>query len=329
MLKKLCEMSFPSGSVNNSDIREIISSVCDDVYKDRFENIVGIRKGTSGKKILLDAHCDEIALVISEICENGSLKFQTAGGIDPRMLSCSEVTVHGKRDIYGVIGAKPPHLLSGDEAAVKSSDLTIDVGMKNPGSIVSVGDFATFKPNFGEMKGGYVCSKSLDNRAGLLTVINAVSKIVNCPHDIIILASSGEELGCTGASGALYELNPDMAVVVDVTFGKSLDSKSDSCFELGSGAALCTGPNISRSLFDSLCSAAEEYNIPYEVEVEGGDAGTNAGVIQLSNEGVATCMVSVPLRYMHTANEIVKLSDIEAASSLIARICERGGGILD
>lgn len=329
MLKKLCEMSFPAGSVNHLELAELLSTHCDEIYKDRFENIVAIRKGTSGKKILIDAHCDEIALVISEIMENGALKFQTAGGIDPRVLPCSEVTVHGKRDIYGIIGAKPPHLLSGDEKAIGISDLTIDVGMKNPGELVSVGDFATFKPNFRYMEGGFACSKSLDNRAGLCAVINSLSKIKTCPHDIIVLASAAEELGCVGASGAAFDLMPDMAIVVDVTFGISEDIKTDSCFNLGSGAALCTGPNICKSLLDTAVKIAEEDNIPYEIEVEGGDAGTNAGVIQLSNEGVATCMVSIPLRYMHTPNEVVKLSDIDAAATLIARLCEEGGGILD
>lgn len=329
MLKKLCMQAFPSRGANSLETG--LSEVCDEVMRDRFNNIIGRKYGTSGKKILIDAHCDEIALVISEITENGMLKFQTAGGIDPKILPCSEVTVHGKRAVYGIIGAKPPHLLSASEAekAMKISDLTIDTGLKNPGEVVSIGDFATFRPNFRVMEGGFVCSKSLDNRAGLWAAVNAVSALKNCPHEITVLASSGEELGCVGASGALCDISPDMAIVVDVTFGASHALHTDECFELGSGAAVCTGPNISKRLFDNVCEAARLENIPFEIEVESGDAGTNAGVIQLSGEGVPTCMISIPLRYMHTECEVVKLSDLDAAASLIAKVCEIGGGILD
>ena len=147
-----------------------------------------------------------------------------------------------------------------------------------------------------------VMSKSLDNRAGLYAAILAVEKLKNCPHDVILLASAGEELGCVGARGA--DINPDMAIVLDVTFGQSENEKSDHSFPLGSGAALCTGPNICKRLFDGIVNIAKRENIPFEIEVEGGDAGTNAGVIQLSGEGVATAMISIPIRYMHTPFEI-------------------------
>lgn len=329
MLEKLCEQAFPSRGGNTLETG--LSELCDEVTRDRFCNIIGRKRGTSGKKILIDAHCDEIALVVSEITESGMLKLEAAGGIDPKILPCCEVVVHGRRDVYGVIGAKPPHLLAASDAdkALKISDISVDTGLKNPGEVVSVGDFATFRPNFRKMAGGCVCSKSLDNRAGCEAVLGALEKTEGCPHEIIVLFSSGEELGCVGASGALCDVSPDLAIVVDVTFGSSHNLCTDECFPLGSGAAVCTGPNISRRLFDSVCKTAENNGIPYEIEVESGDPGTNAGVIRLSNEGVPTCMISIPLRYMHTPHEVAKLSDIEAAAELIARVCENGGGILD
>ena len=326
MLSELCKTAFPSGGVN--PFEPLLCGLFDSVRRDEFQNIIAVKRGTSGKKILIDAHADEIALMVSGFTAGGALKFQTVGGIDQRILPGSEVIVHGRRDIYGIIGAKPPHVLTPEdrEKAVSLSDLTIDVGLKNPEEVISIGDFVTFRPNFTEMEGGFVMSKSLDNRAGLYAAISAVEKLKNCPHDVILLASSGEELGCVGARGA--DINPDMAIVLDVTFGQSENEKSDQSFPLGSGAALCTGPNICKRLFDGIVNIANRENIPFEIEVEGGDAGTNAGVIQLRNFGVATAMISIPIRYMHTPFEVAKRSDIELCATLLARVLEEGGGIL-
>ena len=248
----------------------------------------------------------------------------SAGGIDPRILPGAEVTVHGKCELYGIIGAKPPHLLSEDDrkAAIKMKDLAIDVGYRNPSELVSVGDFVTFRPNFSNLAGDYVSSKALDNRAGVMAVLMAMNELSDCPHTVQVMLSTGEERGCVGASGGMFDISPDMAIVVDVTFGISPGCDEDCCFELGSGGAVCTGPNICKALFDKIVKTAEENNIPYQIEVEGGDAGTNAGVIQLSNEGVATAMISIPIRYMHTPVEVVKRSDIENVSRLIAEVCK-------
>ncbi len=330
MPEKLCRQSYVAGMNKELDITGRLKKICHEVYKDRFDNIIGIKKGTSGKKILLDAHMDEIGLVVSGITEAGTLEFISAGGIDPRILPCAEVIVHGKKDLFGIIGAKPPHLLAEDDmkAAVKMKDLTIDVGFSDPSEYVSIGDFVSFKDNFSNLSEDYITSKALDNRCGLEAVISAVESIDDCPHDIIILASTAEERGRSGAAGALCELKPDLAVVVDVTFGMSPGCDEDCCFPLGSGVAVCTGPDICRRLFDGIMQIAEEENIPYSIEVEGGDAGTNAGVIQLANEGVATAMISIPIRYMHTPVEVAKRSDIEYASKLISAVCVKGGNIL-
>ena len=326
MLSKLCTAAFPSGS--DRVLNPPLEGLFDEVWRDEFQNIIALKRGTSGKKILIDAHGDEIALMVSGFTGSGALKFQTAGGIDARILPGSEVIVHGRRDVFGIIGAKPPHVLSEEERerSVKPSDLTIDVGLKNPQEVISIGDFVTFRPNFTEMEGDFVMSKSLDNRAGLYAAISAVKRMKNCPHDVYLLVSAGEELGCVGARGA--DINPDFAIVVDVTFGQSENEKNEHSFPLGSGAALCTGPNICKRLFDGIVNIAKRENIPFEIEVEGGDAGTNAGVIQLSGEGVATAMISIPIRYMHTPFEVAKMTDIDLCATLLARVCEEGGGIL-
>ena len=324
MLETLCNQAFMAGFEGNHVVKEMLERVCDEVYSDRFGNIIGKKHGTSGMKILLDAHMDEIGLVVSGITDAGTLEFVSAGGIDPRILPGAEVTVHGKCELYGIIGAKPPHLLSEDDrkAAIKMKDLAIDVGYRNPSELVSVGDFVTFRPNCSNLAGDYVSSKALDNRAGVMAVLMAMKELSDCPHTVQVMLSTGEERGCVGASGGMFDLSADIAIVVDVTFGISPGCDEDCCFELGSGAAVCTGPNICKSLFDKIVKTAEENNIPYQIEVEGGDAGTNAGVIQLSNEGIATAMISIPIRYMHTPVEVVKRSDIENVSRLIAEVCK-------
>ena len=323
MPEKLCRQAYLSGLDRDLDIMNRLNEVCDKVYKDKYGNIIGIKTKTGGKRILLDAHMDEIGLVVSGIKDDGTLEFISAGGVDPRILPCAQVIVHGKKDIPGVIGAKPPHLLSDDDMkkAVKMADLSIDVGYSDPSEIVSVGDFVTFKPNFSELSEDYITSKSLDNRCSLEAVISAVESLKDCPNEIIILASSGEERGCVGALGAMNELSADIAIVTDVTFGASPGCDEDCTFPLGSGVALCTGPNICITLFEKIVDIAKNNNIPYSVEVEGGDAGTNAGVIQISGEGIATAMISIPIRYMHTPVEVAKRSDIEYASKLIAEVC--------
>lgn len=321
MLEALCSQPMMAGLGVNSFFEDELKKVCDKVYEDRFGNIIGVKNGTSGKTVLLDAHVDEIGLVVSEITECGTLKFVAAGGIDARILPCSEVIVHGKRELYGIIGAKPPHLLKDSaKTALKISDLAIDVGLDNPEEYVSPGDFVTFCPNFSNLAEDYASSKSLDNRAGVMAVLMAVKELSDCPYTVYVMLSTGEERGCVGAAGGMYDISCDLAIVVDVTFGISPGCDQDCCFELGSGAAVCTGPNIHKPLFDKIVKTAEKCKIPYTIEVEGGDAGTNAGVIQLSNGGIATAMISIPIRYMHTPVEVVKMSDIENAARLIAEV---------
>ncbi len=329
-LKKLCGMSFVSGGCTSDLIGDMLKTVCDEVYKDKFQNTIGIKKGTSGRRILLDAHVDEIGFAITEITKSGALKFRPVGGIDPRVLPGCEVTICGHHNLFGVIGAKPPHLLSEEERgeAVKMETLTIDAGFENPSDLISVGDFVSFRENFRELPKGFICSKALDNRMGFETVLTAMEKLSYCPHEIVVLASSGEELGCVGASGALWDLKVDCAIVVDVTFGKAPDTPEEGTFPLGSGPALCTGPNINRTMFQFLKNTAEQNKIPYTIEVAGGDAGTNAGVIQLSNEGLPVAMVSIPIRYMHTPSELGCISDMENSARLIELAVREGCGVL-
>ncbi len=324
LLQRLCGTCSVAGHGEETaeEICRLVAPFCDSAHVDSFGNVIGVRYGTSGKTVLLDAHMDEIGLQVKEIREDGGLEVIAVGGVDPRILPCSEVVVHGKRPLYGVIGAKPPHLLgSGEEKkALSLSHMTVDVGMKHPEEVVRIGDPVTFLPVFRELGQGRISSKGLDNKCGVAIALYAMQQLKNCPHTIVFLASTAEELGCLGAAAAVRQFVPDLAIVTDVTFGMTPDEEESLCFPLGSGAALCTGANIYPVCFKHALETAKKCRIPYTVEVEGGDSGTNAGVIQLSGKGVPCLLISVPLRYMHTMVETVELSDMEAAARLMIEL---------
>lgn len=324
LLRNLCGSCSVAGHGSEAAelIKKMVSPLCDTTEIDDFGNVTGIRYGTSGKTILLDAHMDEIGLQIKEIRSDGGLAFIPVGGIDSRILPCSEVVVHGTKQLYGVIGAKPPHLLKmGEEKEeLKLSDLVIDVGMQHPEQFVRIGDAVTFLPVFRELAQNRVSCKGLDNKCGVAIMLYAMQSLQSTPHTVIFLASTAEELGCLGAAAVMEQYCVDLAIVTDVTFGLTPDEEEALCFPLGSGVAICTGPNIHPDWFSRAVALAEKNRIPYTIEVEGGDTGTNAGVIQLSGHGVPTLLASVPLRYMHTMAETIQLSDMEAAANLIAAL---------
>lgn len=324
LLKELTASCSVTGHNNTAAklIRDTVLPFCDETEIDCFGNVIGIKYGTSGKTVLLDAHYDEIGLQIKSINPNGSLAFVPVGGIDPDILPCSEVVVHGKKELYGVIGAKPPHLLKENNVKrnLKFSDLTIDVGMKHPEEYVRIGDVATFLPVFREMEGDRICCKGLDNKSGVAIMIYVMQSLRQCPHTLIFSATTGEEIGCLGIASLSERYSVDLAIVTDVTFGVSPGEEESLCFPLGSGAAICTGPCIDSFWFEQAKLTAERYHIPYTVEVEGRTTGTNTDVIQLSGLGVPSLLISVPLRYMHSASEVVSFSDMKETAALISKI---------
>ncbi len=333
MKQLLKQLSVPCSVTGHNQkmaklIRDLVLPFCDTTEIDDFGNVVGIKYGTSGKTVLLDAHMDEIGLQVKEIREDGSLSFVTIGGIDPRILPCSEVIVHGKKELYGVIGAKPPHLLKEEDkkGELRVADMTIDVGMKHPKTFVRVGDAVSFYPVFRKLGNDLISCKGLDNKCGVAIMLYVMQSLNNCPHTLIFSATTAEEMGCLGAAAVMERHHVDLAIVTDVTFGMAPGEEEGLCFPLGSGAAICTGPCIHPKWFEKACNIAERNRIPYTVEVEGGVTGTNTDVIQLSNFGIPSLLVSVPLRYMHTMTETLRFADMEAASRLISLLA--GGDLV-
>lgn len=325
LLRELSDTDAVSGSETpvSDIIKKYLSPFADDIYSDVLGNIIAVKRSgiENAKSIMIEAHTDEIGLMVRDIDENGFILFTNIGGVDTRTLPSAEVTVHGKKDIWGVIGAKPPHLQSAEESkkSLKIQDLSIDTCLpaEEVKEYISVGDSITVNSAFSEL-GALVCGKSLDDRAGAAAVCDVFSRLdrIKLPLDVYAVFAVQEEVGSRGAKTSAYALKPDMAIVIDVTHGLTPDNQEEG-FKLGSGVAAAKGPNIDPALFDRVMDTAKKYNIKTELEIEGGDTGTDAWITQTAAGGIPTVLLSIPLRYMHTGVETIDMSDVQALSNLI------------
>ncbi|OPZ90168.1 MAG: putative aminopeptidase YsdC [Firmicutes bacterium ADurb.Bin419] len=329
VLKDLSSFTGVSGREEGISfyIAGLFKKYCDSVETDKFYNVIGYKKGSSesGKKVMIMAHHDEIGLMVKSIDKNGFIKFTNMGGVDSKILLAQEVIIHGKKELYGVIGAKPPHLLKPEEEkkSVKMDDLYIDTGhsRESISQFVSIGDIITLKTYPFELKNNKLSSKCFDNRAGVAVLLDIMERLSKLKHydDVIFVATSQEELGLSGAKIAAYNINPDLAIVVDACHGDIPDAPKDETYPLGKGPAIAIGPNLHRLNTKKLIDLAKEENIPYQVDVEPGNTGTEAWATQVSRAGIPTLLVSVPLKYMHTTVETIHVNDIKNSGKLIAK----------
>ncbi|KHO60949.1 aminopeptidase [Thermoanaerobacter sp. YS13] len=325
LLKKLSESYGVSGHERGiyDLLKKEFEPISDEVKEDNFGNLIFKKKGTKGKyKVMLSAHLDEIGLMVKDIDEKGFIKFTTVGGVDQRTLPSQEVIVHGKKDLLGVIGSKPPHLLSSEdmEKAIKIEDMYVDVGLpkKEVEELVKIGDIITIKRDFRELLNDYVSGKALDDRAGIVVMavcLDELKKLYHY-HDVYAVATLQEEVGVRGATTSAYNVEPDIAIAIDVTHGKARGVSLE--IELGKGPAIGKGPNMHPAVYKGLVETAKNYNINYQVEPLPGPSGTDAWAIQVSREGVPTGLVSIPLRYMHTSVETANMKDVISSGKLLA-----------
>lgn len=326
LIKELSDLRGISGfEYRISDkIAEYFRPYADEVTTDTLGNVIAVKRcgKENAKKIMIEAHCDEIGLMVRDIDDRGFVTMAMVGGIDARILPSSEVVIHGKKDVPGVIGAKPPHLQEAGEAkkASKLTDMAIDTGMNadEVKKYVSVGDSITLAQSVGELGGGQFSGKTLDDRAGVAALITTMKNLMKIKTDVDVYAVAAvqEEVGLRGAKTAAYSINPDLAIAVDVCHGITPDN-SDNAFETGSGAVISIGPNIHPKLQKRLSETAEKYHVKTELDVDGGDTGTDAWAIQVSRCGVPTALLSIPLKYMHTSVETLSVSDVSAVSELL------------
>lgn len=299
--------------------------IADETYNDRFGNFYAVKHGEVGKyRIMLAAHMDEIGLMVKEIDARGFLRFTSIGGVDARTLLSQEVIIHGRKDVLGVISTVPPHLLhDGEDGKVmKMEEMGIDVGLSEVQirEIIQVGDTISVRRSLHELLNSTVSGKALDDRAGVVALAVCLEELTRLrhAHEVIAVATVQEEVGIRGAITSAYSLNPDLAIAIDVTHASTPDTKGQVNLDLGKGPAIALGPNIHPSIFHHLTEAAKNARLPHQIEPIPGISGTDAWAIQVTQAGIPTGLLSVPLRYMHTSVETLDVEDVIHTGKLMA-----------
>ncbi len=306
---------------------EKLKNYCFDARVTKTNCVMGtiLSKNADAPTVLIEAHLDRIGLIVSAVDENGFVSFKTLGGVDERILPACEVTILGKKEVFGIIGAKPPHLMAKAEEkeGLKIEDMLIDTGLGADASeLISVGDPIMLKGDLCALMNDRISSPALDNRLSMAAVFAVLEQLKGkeLPYNICVTFASGEEQGLQGAYTITGQCQPDLAIVVDVTYGETPDACGSDTFPLGSGVAICRGPNVHYEMTKHVMKIAKEKGIPYEIEVAPRSTGTNAWAIQTSGNGVPCVVLSIPIRYMHTTVETVELTDAESVYELICEV---------
>ena len=309
--------------------RSYLKTFCDKVDTDFMGNTIGVLNPDAPLRVMLSGHYDEIGFQITYITEDGMLYFRPNGGIDKLNVPASEVEIRTANGIvHGVIGKKPIHLLSDAERekAVKLEDMWIDIGAESRAeaeAMVAIGDPVGLRRNVRFMGKNRVMSKALDDRIGALVVAETMRKLSERKINVAVygVGSVQEELGCRGAIAATYSINPAVGFGIDVGFASDLPDISKKKFgdvKLGSGPMVARSADVNEVLRRRMLQVAGEKNIPYqEVAAHRASGGTDTALMQLSRGGVATALISIPNRYMHSPVEMCDLRDVDAAVDLL------------
>ena len=328
-LDKLCQIDAVSG-----DERNLANYLCKygnelgcDSRIDDFNNVIVTIDNGSDFTVMLDAHIDQIGLIVKDIDSDGFISFIAAGGVDTGVLPAAEVVVHGKMDLFGVVTTRPLSMM-GNGNNKKTDNFRIDCGLSADKirDIVKVGDTVSFVGDYIHLKNDYIASKSLDNRVGVFVVAECLKRLTGkkIPYNVVGLFSSGEENGCVPAGLAAEHIKPDYAVIVDVTFGMTPTTNEEDSFKTGEGITVAVGPSLDRKLSDAFIGFCDKNKIPYSKEICNRNPGTNSWSIQVAGDGTKCLLVSVPIKYMHSTVETVNIKDIQTAVDAICLYLEGG-----
>jgi endoglucanase len=282
------------------------------------------------RRLLVMGHIDEIGLIVTHIDDAGYLWFREVGGWDPQILVGQRVVLDTRGgQVAGVVGKKPIHLLRDEERkkVPEIRDLHIDIGArdgKQARGLVRIGDVAVIDAQPLELPNGRLSSRALDNRLGSFVALEAarlVAEAGGSQWEVASVAAAQEETVFGGSRTSAFSLEPDAAIVVDVTHATDapgIDVKEAGKHELGSGPVIARGSTLNDAVFELLCEAGEAEKIPFTIEASGRATGTDADAVHISRGGVPTGLVSIPIRYMHSPVELVQLEDVHASAQLIA-----------
>lgn len=336
--KELVEAPSPSGFEQPAQrvIRRALDGVADELRTDVLGNVIATVNGPAGApRLMLAGHCDEIGFMVKYIDERGFLFFAPIGGVDPHLVPGQRVTVHAAAGpIAGVVGRRPIHQLETSERdkVMPFKSQFIDIGCVDRAAaqaLVAVGDPVTFAVGVERLQGSRIASRAFDDKIGAYVVAQVLREVRRRGDQRVTLigvSTVQEEIGLRGGTASVYGVRPDLGIAVEVGFASDYpdaDHKTAGEIKLGQGPILARGPNINPVLFDLLTATAREEEIPFQVMGIPRATGTDANVMQLARGGVATALVSVPLRYMHTPVEMLDLDDLQNAVRLLAALCAR------
>ncbi len=330
-------LSSPSPSGYEQPVQKLWSKYTQefaDVRTDTHGNTIGVVNPKGSPRVMFAGHCDEIGFMVRYIDDNGFLYFGTIGGFDQSIVPGRRVKIYtSKGSVNGVIGKTPVHLIKSEDRKKGSEikDLWIDIGAKNKKdaeSLISIGDPITYTYDFMEMRNGIAVARAFDDRIGsfiVAEVLRELSGSKTLTASVHSVSTVQEEIGMRGAGTSAFGIDPDVGIATDVTFATDqpgVDEKQVGDIKLGSGPVIARGPNINPRVFDLLVRIAKKMKIPYQLEGIPRATGTDANRIQITKAGVASGLVSVAVRYMHTPVETLNLGDVEKTIKLMTAFAE-------
>lgn len=313
-------------------IRKFAGEFADDVTTDWHGNVAACVNPGGTPRIMLDGHCDQIGLLVKHIDDKGYIRVSPIGGWDPQMLIGQKLQVWtADGPIPGVIARKPIHLLTDEERkkVPEIKDLWIDIGAENGDEVrglVRIGDPVTLDLGMTKLRNGLAFAPGMDNKVGVWVVFTALQEIArqNPAASVFAVAAVQEEIGLRGTKTSAFSIDPQLGIAVDVTHATdcpTIDENQYGRVKVGQGPVLFRGPNINPVMFNQLATIAKNQDLPYQVNGISVPASNDGNALQINRAGVATGIIGIPNRYMHSPVEVVSLKDLENASRLIAEFC--------
>ena len=334
-LESIIEQPSPSGF--ERPVRKLIAErmkrFCQEVRHDVMGNVIGVLNPDAKLRVMLAGHCDELGLMITTVSADGYIYFAGVGGWEPLVLTGQHVWIHGQRgEVPGVVGRKPIHLMRHEIEALnkgpKMHELWIDIGAKDKKDaekVVAVGDYITVDAGFRQLRNDIVAGRGCDDRVGAFAVAETMRLLARSKTRLKVavygVATTQEEVGLRGARTGAFAIDPHAGIAVDVGVASdhpTINANITGEVSLGKGPIIAKGPNINPILGQLIIDTAKAKKIPYQVEGAAGPTGTDANAMQMTRAGVATALLSVPNRYMHTPVELVSLKDLDNTAKLMA-----------
>ena len=337
LLNALSSLMTVSGSEHRSadELYKICGSYFDEFEQMPNGNCIFIKKcgRDNAHRLLIDAHFDEIGMMVSSISDDGFCKLVPIGGLDTRIMLAGEVIIYGDEEVYGVVPVKAPHLQKPGEnkKLPPANELTVDTGytkeqLTNKG--VRVGTPVGFKNVNCELLNGRLAGKGFDDKCCVAAAVMAISELRDFDCDVYLLCACKEETGMLGARTGGYKINPDAAIVLDVNFASVPDTKRHTTIKMDEGPSITLSVVTDRSLTASIINCAERNDLKLQKVVEATNTGTDATALYVVREGIPVAVVSIPLKNMHTYSEVISVKDVEDTANLLKTYIEDKEGFI-